>query len=39
VTPPTVLATPAAFAADPEAPWKLKNVEMLFGVAFENVVF
>ena len=36
---PTLPAVPAAIAAEPEAPWKLKNVEMLLGVPLANVVF
>ena len=35
--PPTFPLTPAATNAEPLAPWKLKKVEMLFGVELENV--
>jgi len=34
---PTFPLTPAATNADPDAPWKLKNVEMLLGVELANV--
>ena len=36
---PTFPTTPAATPADWDPPWKLKKVEMLFGVAFAKVLF
>jgi hypothetical protein len=35
--PPTLPFTPAATNAEPDAPWKLKKVEMLFGVELAKV--